>query len=91
MIILENKLIILENKLRNLENKLIISENKLIISDNKVPIPENSLLVHMVYTVLTLLTSSDFCSLLIIFANSLDPDQEQQNVSLDLDPIHLTL
>ena len=28
----------------------------------------------------------DFCCLLIIFANSLDPDQARQNVGPDLDP-----
>ena len=32
----------------------------------------------------------DFCRLLIAFANSLDPEQDQQNVSLDLDPNGLT-
>ena len=35
--------------------------------------------------------SCNFCLLLLIFANSLDPDQGQQNVSLDLDPECLTL
>ena len=37
------------------------------------------------------LVSNKFCHLLIIFANCLDPDQEQQNVGPDLDPISLTL
>ena len=32
----------------------------------------------------------DFCCLLIIFANSLDPDQARQNVGPDLDPNCLT-
>ena len=31
------------------------------------------------------------CSLLIIFANSLDTDQNQQNISPDLDPNHVSL
>ena len=31
------------------------------------------------------------CSLLITLANSLDPDQDQENVSLDLDPNCLIL
>ena len=31
------------------------------------------------------------CHLLITFANSLDPDQDQQNVGPDLDPNYLTL
>ena len=32
----------------------------------------------------------NFCCLLINFANSLDPDQEQLNVDPDLDPNGLT-
>ena len=32
----------------------------------------------------------DFCHLLITFANSLDPDQDRQNVGPDLDPNRLT-
>ena len=36
-------------------------------------------------------TSSNFCYLLIIFVNSLDPDQTRQNVGPDLDPNYLTL
>ena len=35
-------------------------------------------------------TSDDICCLLITFANSLDPDQAQQNVGPDLDPNCLT-
>ena len=35
--------------------------------------------------------SSDCCRLLKIFANSLYPDQDRQNVGLDLDPSCLTL
>ena len=31
------------------------------------------------------------CRLLITFANSLDPDQDQQNIGPDLDPNSLTL
>ena len=37
------------------------------------------------------LASGDFCRLLITFANSLDPDQDRQKVSPDLDPNSLTL
>ena len=33
----------------------------------------------------------NFCGLLITFANSLDPDQDRQNVGPDLDPNCLTL
>ena len=39
----------------------------------------------------TILASGDFCRLLITFANSLDPDQDRQNVSPDLDPNILTI
>ena len=35
--------------------------------------------------------SNLFCCLLIIFVNSLDPDQTQQNFTPDLDPNYLTL
>ena len=38
----------------------------------------------------SLLASGNFCHLLITFANSLDPDQAQQNVRPDLDPNCLT-
>ena len=37
------------------------------------------------------LASSDFCYLLIIFANILDPDQDRLNVGPDLDPNCLPL
>ena len=37
------------------------------------------------------LALGDFCRLLITFANSLDPDQDRQNVDPDLDPNRLTL
>ena len=37
------------------------------------------------------LASGDFCRLLITFANSLDPDQDRQNVGPDLDANCLTL
>ena len=37
------------------------------------------------------LAGGDFCHLLIHYANSLDPDQDQQNVGPDLDPKRLTL
>ena len=39
----------------------------------------------------SLLASGDFCRLRIVFENSLDPDQDRQNVGLDLVPNHLTL
>ena len=38
-----------------------------------------------------ILANSDFHCLLITFANSLGPDQDQQNVSPDLDPNRLML
>ena len=34
---------------------------------------------------------SDFCCMLVTFANNLDPDQDQWNVVPDLDPNGLTL
>ena len=37
------------------------------------------------------LASGDFCLLLKTFANSLDPDQDQQNVGPDRGPNSLTL
>ena len=37
------------------------------------------------------LASGEFHSLLISFANSLEPDQDRQNVGPDLDTNHLTL
>ena len=37
------------------------------------------------------LASSDFCHLLVKFANSLDPDQDRHNVGPDLDPNCLAL
>ena len=37
------------------------------------------------------LASGDLCHLLITFANSLDPDQDQHTVGPDLDPNSLTL
>ena len=37
------------------------------------------------------LASGNFFRLLITFANSLDPDQDRQNVGPDLDPNHMTL
>ena len=37
------------------------------------------------------LASRDFCRLLITFTNSLNPDQDRQNVGPDLDPNCLTL
>ena len=36
----------------------------------------------------SLVASGEFCCLLNIFANSLDPDQDRQNVGPDLDPNH---
>ena len=36
------------------------------------------------------LASGDFCCPLITFANSLDPDQDRQDVAPDLDPNRLT-
>ena len=37
------------------------------------------------------LANGNVCCLLITFANSLDPDQDRQNIGPDLDPNRLTL
>ena len=42
------------------------------------------------FSINSLPASGDFCRLLIIFANSLDPDQARRNVGPDLDPNCLT-
>ena len=42
-------------------------------------------------TLISFLASGGFCRPLITFANSLDPDQDRQNVGPDLDPKYLTL
>ena len=39
----------------------------------------------------TFLASGDFCHLMIIIANRLDPDQDQQSVGPDLEPNGLIL
>ena len=52
--------------------------------------PEKDFWMIMV-SFLSLSTSSEFCCLLMIFTNSLDPNQARQNVGPDLDPNCLTL
>ena len=42
------------------------------------------------YTTKSFFASGDFCLRLITFANSLDPDQDGQNVSPELDLNRLT-
>ena len=42
-------------------------------------------------TYLTFPACGDFCRLLITFENSLDPDQDQQNVGPDLDSKHFDI
>ena len=44
-----------------------------------------------VFCMNSFLASGDFCNLLITFENSLDPDQDWQNVGPYLDPNCLTL
>ena len=51
----------------------------------------NLLLMTYVYHSNSLPASGDFCRLLLIFANSFDPDQDRQDVGPDLDPNCLTL
>ena len=45
-------------------------------------LPENNKIIYLS----SFPASGNFCRLLITFANSLDPDQAQQNVGPDLDP-----
>ena len=52
---------------------------------------DNNLYFYILYQYLILAASGEFCHLLTIFANSLDPDQARQNVGPDLDPNCLTL
>ena len=47
--------------------------------------------LEFTFIFISFLASGDFCHLLTIFANSLDPDQAQQCVGPDLDPSCLTL
>ena len=56
----------------------------------KIPDLFSLLLAHLI-KLNSFLASDDFCHLLITFANSLDPDQDRQNVGPDLDPNCLTL
>ena len=46
---------------------------------------------QLLHTLYSFPASGDFCRLLINFANSSDPDQNQQNVEPDLDRNCLTL
>ena len=46
---------------------------------------------YLGYILDSFLASGNFCRLLIIFANSLDPDQDRHSVGPDLDPNCLTL
>ena len=45
---------------------------------------------QMLFFLCALKVNGDFCRLLLTFANSLDPDQDGQNVGPDLDPNSLT-
>ena len=42
-----------------------------------------------VHEILVLTDRGDFCCLLIMFVNSLDPDQDRHSVGPDLDPNRL--
>ena len=62
---------------------MVKSTQRMVISSPiLLLIPENNWLF---------LSSGDFCCLLITFANSLDPDQDRQNVGPDLGLNRLTL
>ena len=47
--------------------------------------------VSIASVITSFLATGDFCRLPITFANSLDPDQDRQNVGPDLNPNCLTL
>ena len=49
------------------------------------------LFINIAIYLISYLASSYFIHLLITFANSLNPDQDRQNVGPDLDPNHLML
>ena len=51
----------------------------------------HDLACYIVQRVNSFLASDDLFRLLMIFVNSLDPDQDRQNVGPDLDPNRLTL
>ena len=59
--------------------------------DLEVCISMFSMFHHSERTSNSFLASGNYCFLLIAFANSLDPDQDRQNVGPDLDPNHLML
>ena len=61
-----------------------------LLNGSNLFLEHTSYLINLI-VILHLLASGDFCLLLIIFANSLDPDQDRQTVGPDLDPNHLTL
>ena len=54
-------------------------------------VQNSSILDRCTWVLNSFLASSHYCGLLIIFSNSLDPDQDRQNVGPDLDPNCLTL
>ena len=49
------------------------------------------LYISRVFDIHSFLASVNFCRLRITFSNNLDPDQDPQNVSPDMDPNCLTL
>ena len=69
-----------------------ISEVKNVIELPVVLAFKETEIINLVKNIFnSLLASGEFCPLLTIFANSLDPDQARQNVRPGLDPCCLTL
>ena len=66
-------------------------ENCSNVNDDPLNDLVRPLILMLVESFHSYLASGYFCRLLITFTNSLDPDQERQNVCPDLDPNHLTL
>ena len=58
---------------------------------NRVIMKKKKNSLNVILTNNSFLAKRDFCRLLITFTNSLNPDQDRQNVGPDLDPNCLTL
>ena len=75
--------------LEKLRDRDTTGPSKDFIQENRVII-KSCIMTKYILSSFLKLASGDFCCLLIAFANSLDPDQDRQNVGPDLDPNYLT-
>ena len=71
--------------LEKLRDRDTTGPSKDFIQENRVII-KNYIMTKYISSSFLKLASGDFCYLLIAFANSLDPDQDRQNVRPDLVP-----